>query len=287
MPAIAVAKCGRAPSRDTVQSIGRAADLLRLIATRGWRGARISDLVTWSGLPAPTAHRILKSLQAEGLVTHTSSREYRIGPLAYELGLAVAGQPHPAEICAPALEELSQRTRSLTHLLIPSGLEMVCIQRVVPPDMRARTRHNERARGRSPDWDLHRRWVAGVGVRRPIGVAAGGQAILSETPADAVEVILRANAGAYRRFHTAPDEVRSAVDRARRCGFAITTSGDPRHVHLGVAVRDGLGRAVAALKVLRPATGTHWADLDRVVAALHGAAATIQGITRFSTWGAP
>lgn len=287
MPTIAAARCGRVPSRDTVQSIGRAAELLRLIATRGWLGARISDLVTWSGLPAPTAHRILKSLQAEGLVTHTSSREYRIGPLAYELGLAVAGQPHPAEICAPALEELSQRTGSLTHLLIPSGLEMVCIQRVVPPDARARTDANERARGRSPDRDPHRRWVAGVGVRRPIGVAAGGQAILSEAPDDVVELILAANAGAYRRFHTGPDEVRSAVDRARRCGFAITSSGTPRHVHLGVAVRDGHGKAIAALKVLRPATGNHWADLDRVVEALHRAVTAIQGTARFSTWGVP
>jgi DNA-binding IclR family transcriptional regulator len=96
-----------------------------------------------------------------------------------------------------------------------------------------------------------------------------------------VELILAANAGAHRRFHTGPDEVRSAIDRARRCGFAITSSGTPRHVHLGVAVRDGQGKAIAALKVLRPAAVNHWADLDRMVAALQSAMAAINGTPFF------
>lgn len=286
MSATAASRGGRPHSRDTVQSIGRAVDLLRLIATRGARGARISDLVAWSGLAAPTAHRILKSLQAEGLVTHTASREYRIGPLAYELGLAAAVRPDPADLCAPVLEDLAQRTGHPTHLLVPSGLEMVCVQRAVPASYQVRPPASEAMRRRGSDAAAPR-WVGGVGVRRPIGVAAGGQAILSEMPDGEVEEILAANTDAYRRYFTGPNEVRVAVQRSRQMGYAVTASGTPRFVHLGVAVHDGEGRAVAALKILRPAGGTRIDATDRLLPSLHRAASDIQRLSPFLPWPSP
>ncbi|MBR0652002.1 helix-turn-helix domain-containing protein [Roseomonas terrae] len=283
MSATAASRGGRPQSRDTVQSIGRAVDLLRLIATRGARGARISDLVAWSGLPAPTAHRILKSLQAEGLVTHTAAHEYRIGPLAYELGLAAASRPHPADICAPVLEDLAQRTGHPTHLLIPSGLEMVCIQRAVPSSYQVRPSASEAMRRRGNQASTLR-WVGGVGVRRPIGVAAGGQVILSEMPDAEMEQVLKANADAYRRYFTGPDEVRVAVQRTRHMGYAVTASGTPRFFHLGVAVHDGEGKAVAALKILRLASETRTGGTDRLLALLNRAALEIQRLSPLLPW---
>lgn len=284
--AIAASTGGRPHSRDTVQSIGRAVDLLRLIATRGARGARISDLVAWSGLPAPTAHRILKSLQAEGLVTHTAAHEYRIGPLAYELGLAAASRPHPADICAPVLEDLAKRTGHPAHLLISSGLEMVCIQRAVPPSYQVRPSAGEAMRRRGSEAAAPR-WIGGVGVRRPIGVAAGGQAILSEMQDAEVEQIVTANTDAYRRYFTGPDEVRVAVQRTRHMGYAVTASGTPRFVHLGIAVHDSEGRAVAALKILRSASGTRPGATDRLLPSLRRAASDIQRLSPFLPWPSP
>lgn len=278
MSATPAPRGGGSAARDTVQSIGRAIDLLRLIATRGRRGARISDLVTWSGIPAPTAHRLLKSLQAEGLVTHAASREYLIGPLAYELGLAASIRPNFADVCLPVLEELARRTGFATHLLVPSGLEIVCIQRAVPTQVNPRMAGSVRARRRAGDDVPGQRWVGGVGVRRPIGVLAGGQAVLAETSDAVVDRILAGNAEAYRRFFMEPAAVRAAVERARRAGFAATTSGTPRFVHVGVAVRDRQNNVVAALKVLRPPSEAVPAGTDRLVAVLHGAACEMRAL---------
>ena len=50
------------------QTVDRACELLREIARTGPRGIRILDLCNTTGLSRPTTHRILRSLQAAGLV---------------------------------------------------------------------------------------------------------------------------------------------------------------------------------------------------------------------------
>jgi DNA-binding transcriptional ArsR family regulator len=88
---------------STVQSLGRAIELLRLISSEHTHGARLSDLVAVSGLPQPTVHRLLRQMVEGGLVMQDAQRRYRLGHFAYELGLVASTHFNLRDQCAPYL----------------------------------------------------------------------------------------------------------------------------------------------------------------------------------------
>jgi DNA-binding IclR family transcriptional regulator len=74
------------------QSLTRSIKLMRVLATRGEIGWRLSDLAAACGLDKGTAHRILASLVKERLVQpRPDDRRYLPEPLLYELGLSLPG----------------------------------------------------------------------------------------------------------------------------------------------------------------------------------------------------
>ena len=85
------------PRGDTpagTQSLGRSIRLMRVLATRGEIGWRLSDLAAACGLDKGTAHRILASLVQERLVRQRpGDRRYLPGPLLFELSLALPLTP--------------------------------------------------------------------------------------------------------------------------------------------------------------------------------------------------
>ena len=98
-------QAGSTPDRDRetpippaqasgTQSIDRAVQLLRLVASQGTGGARLTDLAYEAGLTPPTARRILKRLTDHGLAAQDAeTQRYSLGSLVYELGLAAARPP--------------------------------------------------------------------------------------------------------------------------------------------------------------------------------------------------
>src|SRR2546427_7687857 len=70
-------------SSSDAGSLKRGVAFLKLLATGGVRGCPLSELAEKSGVPHPSAHRILKQLIAERLVVHDAqTHRYRLGPLA-------------------------------------------------------------------------------------------------------------------------------------------------------------------------------------------------------------
>ncbi|MFC5265909.1 IclR family transcriptional regulator [Kribbella qitaiheensis] len=81
-----------------VQTVTRALELLDRIADHG-EPVTVSSLATESGLPLPTAHRLLKTLVALGYVRQLPSRRYSLGPrlirLGEHAGRALGAAAHP------------------------------------------------------------------------------------------------------------------------------------------------------------------------------------------------
>jgi len=79
-------------------TLRKACELLRLLDRAGAAGLRLADLAAASGLPPPTARRLLADLAKEGFAAQNpETRRYRLGPAAIALG-------HPA----PRRERLEQ-----------------------------------------------------------------------------------------------------------------------------------------------------------------------------------
>lgn len=210
---------GETCRRTGTQSIERVVGMLRVLASRGRRGMRIADVATTSGLPMSTCFRMLQRLEVEGLVTRDAlTRKYFLGPLLYELGLLAQPNYRMSDLCNPAMALIAERTQDTVYLSERRGLEAVC---------------TNRALGDYPIKAL----TLDVGIRRPLGVGAGGLAILSLLPEAEADSIIEANRHRYEKFATfTADVLQTEVRKARERGYSFLDSAvTPGTAAVGVA----------------------------------------------------
>src|SRR5215469_18742549 len=101
---------GGEAERYRVQSLGRALDLLELIAARGREGARLTDLAIAQGLSKAATYAILQTLLAHGFVADAgtgAARRYRLGLSLARLGDLAVANIALADIALPVLRELT------------------------------------------------------------------------------------------------------------------------------------------------------------------------------------
>ena len=214
------------------QSIGRATEILRVIAASDGMGFGLGEIAERSGIERPTVHRILRRLTAESmLVQNPLTRNYHLGPLLYELGLAASSSVPAQQLCKEALQELSGITGDSAFLTVKSGYDVVCL---------------DRAEGHFPIRVLN----LGVGQRRPLGCGAGSIALLSTMSDEQVEKILLKNTALLAaRAEPSINELMHLIAQARTQGYAIKDAPDLPVRSLSVPVRDAYGNGVCALSV--------------------------------------
>jgi DNA-binding IclR family transcriptional regulator len=215
------------------QSIHRAAQLLRAIASRGRDGARLVDLTQHTRLEQPTARRILKSLIAEGIVTQeAANRRYLLGHLVFELGLAAAPQFSLQRLCEPSLLRIAEKTGDTVFLSVRSGFDTVCI---------------DRKEGAFPIRTL----TLDIGTRRPLGVGAGGIALLMGLAEADVDEILATNEQRLLRFAGIDTALlKSMIARAQELGYALNDRQvTPGAMSVGLPLANRYGPPVAAISV--------------------------------------
>lgn len=74
-----------------VQSVDRALEILEVIHAHGGQ-LSLSELATQTGLPAPTAHRLLRTMIAKGYIRQLANRSYCLGEKLILLGEAAAAR---------------------------------------------------------------------------------------------------------------------------------------------------------------------------------------------------
>lgn len=205
---------------DGTQSIERVVNLLRVVASRGRGGMRLGDVTKATGLPNSTCFRMLRRLEHEGMVErHPLTRKYALGPLIYELGLLARPRFQLAELCEETLASLAERTQDTVYLSERRGLEAVC---------------SARALGEYPVKAL----TLDVGIRRPLGIGAGGLAILCALPPSEADEIIDAHDTRYPKLSTLTvDRVRAAVTEGRERGYTFLDAAVyPGTAAVGVAI---------------------------------------------------
>ena len=187
------------------QSIERTIAILKELATFGKTGGRISDIVPRVRLEYPTVHRILKCLAAQNMVDKDShTLRYSLGRLVYELGLSAPPKTNLREICDPVTSRIAEQTGDTIFLSVRSGLDVVCI---------------DRKEGTFPIKTL----IIDIGNRRPLGIGAGGLALLMHLTDEEIEDILRLNAlrmSSYGKIN--PRGLVTTIRRYREIGYVAT-----------------------------------------------------------------
>ena len=215
-----------------IQSVDRAVDLLLAVAAAGPAAAGVPALAQGCGLNRATAWRLLKTLQARGMVTVDEAGRYALGLTALELGGA-AGPDAVIAAAHPVLERLCAETGETASLAMPRRRRA---------DLRRRGHP-----GRGADGELARphraaaRHVDGQGAAR---VPAARRA----APGAA-----RGAAGVHRHHdhHAGALDAELAATRARGYG---TCAGELESSLYGVSapVLDRTGRPLAVLAIWGP-----------------------------------
>ena len=192
----------KAAAKGEHQNIARATIVLDALARASTAGLRLTDVVEVTGLNKATVHRVLSGLAAHQLAEQdVSTGRFLIGTKVLSWVTSAATRFNIAHLAEPSLTELAQITEDTVYFSVRSGTELVCIDRL---------------EGSFPIKTL----TLDIGERRPLGISAGGLALLAFLPDGEIEEIL--NSHRDRKIVFPFDEValRAMIDRTRKTGFA-------------------------------------------------------------------
>ncbi len=218
---------------ENTGTLRRAVSVMRHLAIAGGRGSALTSISKDLGLPHPTVHRLLRQLIDERMVQQIEAdRRYTLGSLAFELGLSAARQFDIRGLCRPVLERLASAAGDTAYLVMRSGHEAVCVDlKEGPSPIRVVTLQ--------------------VGSRRPLGVGAGGLAILAALPAAEQRQVLDAiGERVQREWGVSRTLLQTSIKQVQVKGYALIRN----RVNAGVSAIgqhfcDSIGRPFAALSV--------------------------------------
>ncbi len=214
------------------KSIYRTIALVRIIADHNETGINLSTLARKSSLPVATVHRIVAVLISEELISYDPvSKCYRLGFGLYMLGHK-AQQFSIRNTYRKSIEQIAEMTGETVYLMVRSGFDSLCLDLV---------------EGGFPI----RIMTYDVGDRRPLGVGAGGLALLMFLPDSEAATILEANRGRYKDYNNmSPKRVKALVDNSRKLGHVFNDGNYLTGVTgVGVPVYGPDGTVIAAISV--------------------------------------
>jgi DNA-binding IclR family transcriptional regulator len=122
---------GGRPTRTAVGTLDRAVAILDAVEAGVHRLGRIAEA---TGLPNPTAHRLVRALEEHGFLAPYPGYGYRLGPRLLRLAAEAMRELPLRDLAHPALERLVRVTGESAQLFVRSGDSRVCIDAVESPN---------------------------------------------------------------------------------------------------------------------------------------------------------
>jgi DNA-binding IclR family transcriptional regulator len=238
------------PARDAVDTgvrvLDRSVQILRAV---DGGGRTLTQLVAATGLTKTTVHRLLKALEAHGLVRFEDGVGYRLGPLLHRLGTRAMPDLPLAVVARPALERLTAATGESSQLYVRSDDVRMCVAAVESPN--------------------ELRTIVSAGAELPLVRGSAGKVLLAWAAREDLD-----------RLGTQVDDV-TAFERqlatVRRRGWAQSAEERERGVgSVSAPVRRPAGDVVAAVSVSGPVVRMRVALARRYAPAVVAAAREIE-----------
>lgn len=192
-------------SGNAVQSVERAAAILRAVASAGLDGARLKDIAAGTELLPSTTHRLCKSMLQQGwLVQPPGQRRYFLGTTQLSLASLSVDRTRIVKFGRMAAARLAQATGDTAHLFMREGMDVVC---------------SERCEGSF----MIKALTVSIGDWRPLGMGYAGIAVLSTLSPFELDVTLDQLFEHKEEMKRLDRAVLLAdIDRARELGYAET-----------------------------------------------------------------
>lgn len=218
------------------QALSRGLAVLEaLAATDG--GATLTVLAARLSMPAPTAHRLLATLEASGYVQADENGTWLVGVRAFRVGAAFLQHRNLVVQAYPFLKSLMERAGETANLAVIEGGEAVFVEQVQCRELM--------------------RMSVKLGARAPLHASGVGKAMLAAMDDAAITLALGRQALPRHtaRTLTRREELLAELAATRRRGYAID---DEEHAEglrcVAAVVHDEHGEPWAALSLAGPTT---------------------------------
>ncbi len=217
--------------KQGAQLVYRLVDVLKGLASADARGVGMTELAQTTGLKGPTVHRLLQAMVDLRLAyQQPGDRRYVLGPLLFELGRTAGRRFDLQPIADREVDTLATATGDTAFFLVRSSTNMLCLSR---------------ASGSFPVKTL----ITDVGTMRPMGLGAGGLAVLSSLPETEASDIMNENSTAYAAADRSVTSIAEEVALARACGYVRRETPALGVTTVAIAVKDTEGYPFASVSV--------------------------------------
>ncbi len=217
----------------TIQSIERAAAILRLLSGRN-RRLGVVDIAGELGLPKGTVHGLLRTLQQEGFIEQdTDSGKYQLGAALLHMGSSYLDGNELRTRALNWSDSLATRTREAVRIGTLHEDQVLIVHHVFRPDDSLQTLE--------------------VGTLLPAHATALGKILLADQPYLAGE-LAKAGLGGYTDATiTDPERLERELGRVRAQGWAADI-GElvPGQVSYAAPIVDRRGLTVGAMGIFGP-----------------------------------
>jgi IclR family acetate operon transcriptional repressor len=218
----------------------------------------LAEAAARTGLAKPTAHRILRTLVARGLLRQDEGRTYRLGPAAFALAGAVLTGVEFVKEARPALEWLTNVTPQTIQFALLTGDKVVYVEKI---------------EGRRPY-----RMASSVGAGLDVHSTAIGKATLAAmTPQRRAPYLASGRLVAHTpNTITSVAALESQLETIRNQGFAIDEGENEEHIRcVAASVFDARGDVIGGISVSAPMFDFELQDALSLAPAVMTAARTI------------
>jgi DNA-binding IclR family transcriptional regulator len=226
------------PRRSTIQSVDRAARILKVLAS-GPRRLGVSEIADRLDLTRPTVHGLLQTLQAHGFVEQDRhSDKYQLGAGLLQLGNSYLDLNELRSRSLVHSERLAARADAAVRVGVMHGASVVIVHHVFRPDSTLQ--------------------ILEVGAELPVHASALGKAMLAYAPQETVADLLVEPLTKLTSRTLSPAALRAELGQVLERGYALERDeailGESS---LAAPIFDHSGQAVGAIGVV--------GDTDRIM----------------------
>ena len=221
--------------RYMVPGLSRGLALLQLF-TREKPEQKLTEIAEGLGLSRSATYRLVYTLETDNFLRRDPvTRRYRLAAKVLSLGFEFLNSEPLTDIAQPHLRRLSDLARSVAHLVIRDGSEVVYVARVAPPVALVTNLQ--------------------IGARLPAHLTATGRILLAFLPEEELRSVYQRIKSDSESTQKPPsfEALKTAAKADRDRGYVFNRSTfDPSVFSLACAVCDRAGDAVAAVNVVAP-----------------------------------
>lgn len=217
-----------------VQSVRRAVAILRELATGGPR-LGVTELAERIGAAKPTVHALLRTLEADGLVTQDAETgKYLLGPGLLQLGNAYLDTHELRSRSLTWADGLASRANEAVWVAVLTGDHVLVVHHAFRPEGAVQ--------------------ILEVGASIPWSTCALGKAIVAVAPAAERDRLLGGELPVLTGASiTDPEKLNVQLEQVRRSGYAVedqeSALGD---AGIAAPVFDRTGQVVGAIGIVGP-----------------------------------